>query len=70
MTNLSDGASSTDIISSTFSLLCSTFLMDLISTPLAAPRRASGHFDLLGDPVNLWIMLPKPRMPQDQLLLA
>ena len=70
MTNLRDGAGSTNIILPTFSLLCSTFLMGLVPTPWAAPRRAPGHFDLLGDPVNLWLMLPKPRMAQDQRLLA
>ena len=70
MTNLRDGASSRDIIPLTFSLLCSMLLTDLVPTPWAALRRASGHFHLLGDPVNLWIMFPKPRMAQDQLLLA
>ena len=70
MTNLRDGAGSTNIVPLTFSFLCSMFLMGIVSTLWAALRRAPGHFDLLGDPVDLLIMLLKPRMAQDQLLLA
>ena len=33
-------------------------------------RGAPRHLDFSGDPVNLGVVLPKPRMSQDQFLLA
>ena len=35
-----------------------------------ATRRAPAHFDVLGIPVDLWVVLLKPGVPEDELLLA
>ena len=62
MVNLGYGASSAGVLLLTFCLLGNTLLTDFISASWAASERAPRHLDLSGDPVDLRVMLPKPRM--------
>ena len=45
-----------------------TLRSDFISTPGTATWRTPGHFDLSINPLDLWIMFPKPQMSEDKLL--
>jgi hypothetical protein len=47
-----------------------TLLTDLVSTARAASRGTARHFNFPSCPVNLRVMLLKPRMPEDEVLTA
>jgi hypothetical protein len=58
-------ASSTGIHSLNLSFPNNAFSTDFVSTFRTAPWRAPRHLDFSIEPIDLWVVLAKPGMPQD-----